>query len=78
MLAITLWMPESPEKLVILSQYIIGLIGTPLAMISICWMAFHTDRRLRMHWVTAVLLVTSVLIIINCLLFGLATQREWI
>ena len=77
-LAISLWMPENPEKLVILSQYIIGLIGTPVAMIGICWMAFQTDRRLRMHLVTAVLLVTSVLVFISCLLFGFAAQREWI
>ena len=77
-LALCLAMPDRPEKLVILSQYIIGLIGTPVAMVGICWMAFHTDRRLRMHWITSVLLLTTVLILATCLIFGVAVQRGWI
>jgi Mn2+/Fe2+ NRAMP family transporter len=77
-LTLALLVPERPEMLVILSQYIIGLFGTPLAMVAICWMAFHTDRRLRMHWLTAVFLLGSVLVLATCLIFGFAVERGWI
>jgi hypothetical protein len=35
-------------------------------MICICWLAFHTDRRVRMRWPAATALVTSVVIILAC------------
>ena len=77
-LTVALAMPTRPEQLVILSQYIVGLIGTPVAMVGICWMAFHTDRRLRMHWFTAVLVVASVLVFVGCLFIGFVVQRGWV
>jgi len=72
-LAITLFVTK-PEGLVILGQYINGLINTPLLMFGICWIAFHTDRRLRMGRVTAVLLMVTVVIILVCLAVGMYAQ----
>jgi len=63
-----------PEGLVILGQYINGLINTPLIMFGICWIAFHTDRRLRMGRVTAVLLLATVVVIVVCLAVGICGQ----
>ena len=74
-LALTLFMSK-PEKLVILGQYINGLVNTPLIMFGICWIAFHTDRRLRMGRTTAVLLLTTVLIIVTCLVIGIYRQMR--
>ena len=72
-LVITLFVTK-PETLVILGQYINGLINTPLIMFGICWIAFHTDRRLRMGRVTAVLLLATVVVIVACLAIGIYSQ----
>ena len=77
-LLLSLWLKDQPEKLVIFSHYVIGLVGTPLAMFGICWIAFRTDRRVRMGWLTAVLLLGSVVVITTCVAFGLAVQRGWV
>ena len=68
--ALSVFMPQQPEKLVILSHYVIGLAGTPIAILAICWMAFHTDRRLRMNKLTAVIFMVTVVVI-------LALPRDW-
>ena len=73
-LAIFLWMPAQPHKLVILSHYTTGLLVTPPAILGICWVAFQTDRRLRMSRATTVLLLGSVLVILACVGFGLFIQ----
>jgi Mn2+/Fe2+ NRAMP family transporter len=65
---------RTPEKLVIFGQYISGLFCTPLLMIGICWMAFRTDRRVRMSRVTAVLLVLSVVVIGACVVGSVVLQ----
>ena len=49
---------------------------TPLLMFCICWLAFHTDRRVRMRWPAAVALVGSVAIILACVLINLAVQMR--
>jgi len=64
------------EKLVIVGQYINGLVNTPLIMFGICWLAFHTDRRLRMRTVTALLMVATVIVILLCLAAGLYVQGQ--
>ena len=51
-----LFMPSQPEQLVVANHYIIGLFGTPVAIVAICWMAFQTDVRLRMEPLTAIVL----------------------
>jgi len=63
-----------PEQLVILGHWIVGAVLTPLLMLSICWLAFHTDRRARMSSLGAVLLVTSTAIIAACVLGGLIVR----
>ena len=70
-LAITLLITKPPEELVIMGQFINGLFNTPLLMFGICWLAFHTDKRLRMNKATAVLLIITVVSIAACLLVGL-------
>ena len=73
-LAITWFIPTTPEFLVILGQAINGGFNTPLLMFGICWLAFHTDKRLRMSTVTAVLLLLTVFVIAACLLVTLFVQ----
>ena len=73
-LAITLFVQQAPEKLVIMGQYINGLFNTPIIMFAICWMALHTDRRLRMGRCSAVMLFVTVAIILACLAAGLYRQ----
>ena len=61
-----------PAKLVIFGQYVSGLFNTPLLMFGICWIAFHTDRRLRRT--TAVLLLATMAVIVTCLVLGVLNQ----
>lgn len=77
-LSIFLFLPKNPEKLVILSHYVIGLIGTPLAVVGIGYLAFQTDRRVRMGWVGGGLLVVSAGVLVTCLVVGFARQQGWI
>lgn len=77
-LSICLLLPEKPEQLVILSQYIIGLVGTPIAIVAIMFLAFRTDRRVRMNFVTACLLLLTVAVILGCVGIGFAHQQGWI
>lgn len=78
MLVVLLTLREPPAKLVILGQYFSGLFNTPLLIFGICWMAFHTDPRLRMRRPTAVLLMISVVVILVCVVAGFAIQKKWI
>jgi Mn2+/Fe2+ NRAMP family transporter len=73
-LAVIFLTGRTPEKLVIFGQYISGLFCTPLLMIGICWMAFRTDRRVRMGKVMAVLLVLSVVMIGVCVVGSVILQ----
>ena len=73
-LTLYLLVPTRPAMMVLLSHYIIGVLGTPLATIAICWLAFRTERRLRMSWPVAVLLLASAGVIMGCVVFGLAVQ----
>lgn len=67
-------MEKQPAKLIVLGHFVLGAFMTPLLMFAICWMAFHTDARVRMGrgWATA--LVASVAVILACVLGGLAIQ----
>ncbi len=64
----------SPAQLVVFGQYVAGLFGTPVLMLAICWLAFRTDKRVRMNRVTAVFLVLSVIVIAACLFISTAMQ----
>lgn len=73
-LTLYLMVPTRPALMVLVSHYIIGVAGTPLATIAICWLAFRTERSLRMSWSVAVLLLASAGVIMGCVVFGLAVQ----
>ena len=77
-LVIFLLMPERPEILVLLSHWLIGMVGTPIAIMVILFLAFKTDRRVRMNLITAGLFVASVLVILTCVGIGFAFQSKWI
>ena len=73
-LTLFLLVPTRPALMVLMSHYIIGVLGTPLATIAICWLAFRTERPLRMSRPIALLLLASAVVIIGCVVFGLAVQ----
>lgn len=73
-----IYLPSQPEQLVLLSQYLIGLVGTPIAIIVILFLAFQTDRRVRMNRLTALLFVISVAVILFCVGAGFGFQQGWI
>jgi hypothetical protein len=65
-----LLVPEPPEKIVIFGQFLSGAFGMPLLTFGICWMAFHTDKRVRMGRVTMALLLFTSVIVIVCAALG--------
>ncbi len=73
-LTLYLLAPTRPALMVLMSHYIIGVLGTPLATVAICWLAFRTERPLRMSRPIAALLLASAGVIIGCVIFGLAVQ----
>jgi len=73
-LAIALIARRPPEELVIFAQYVAGLYCTPLLMVAICWLAFHTDKRVRMSRVTAIFLLLSVAVITSCIVMYLVIE----
>ncbi len=73
-LTLFLLVPTRPALMVLMSHYIIGVLGTPLATIAICWLAFRTERPLRMSRPIELLLLASAVVIIGCVVFGLAVQ----
>ena len=60
----------APEKLVIMGQFINGLVNTPLLMIGILYLAFKTDKRLRMSTITSVALIVTAIAILSCIVMG--------
>jgi amino acid transporter len=74
LMAAFLLMEKQPARLIVLGHFVLGAFMTPLLMFAICWMAFHTDRRVRMGrwWATA--LLASAAIILYCVLRGLYLQ----
>lgn len=65
-------MRSAPAELIILGHFIIGAFMTPLLMLCIVWLAFHTDRRVRMGRLSATALLISASIILGCVLIGLS------
>lgn len=74
LLAVFLGTTASPAKLIMFGHFVLGAFLTPLLMLCICWVAFHTDRRVRMSWPTAVALMGSVVIILACVVFNAVVQ----
>ena len=73
-LILYLFFPDRPGYMVILSHYIIGVFGTPLVAVAVCWMAFRINRSMRMSSLGAWLLVGSAVVIIGSVVLGLAVQ----
>ena len=73
-LTVFFWLPEQPQRLVVISHYTIGLLGTPPVILGICWLAFQTKRDLRMGKGTATLLLLSGLVILLCVVGGVLIQ----
>jgi Mn2+/Fe2+ NRAMP family transporter len=69
---------EAPATLVKFGQFFAAVFNTPLIMFGICWLAFHTDRRLRMRPWTAAALLASVAVVTTCVIIGLAIERGWL
>lgn len=69
-----LLLPKEPARWVIAGHYVLGAFMMPLLMFAVLWMAFHTDRRVRMGWAWATALLASAAIILACVLVGLAVQ----
>jgi hypothetical protein len=69
-----LLLPKEPARWIVTGHYVLGAFMMPLLMFAILWMAFHTDRRVRMGRGWAAALVASAAIILACVLVGLAVQ----
>jgi hypothetical protein len=69
---------EPPHRLVIFGQFFSAVINMPLMMFGVCWLAFHTDRRVRMSPWAAAALLASVAVLTTCTAVGLAIQRGWL
>jgi len=67
---------QPPAELIIAGHFVLGAIMTPLLMFAICWMAVHTDARVRMGRATAVALAATVVIIVVCVIANLYEQFE--
>ncbi|MGH7575982.1 MAG: hypothetical protein ACREM1_12770 [Longimicrobiales bacterium] len=65
-------MRSAPAELIIVGHFIIGAFMTPLLMLCIVWLAFHTDRRVRLGRVSAAALIISAAAILGCVLIGLS------
>jgi len=57
-----------PEKIIILTGWFSGIVCTPLVIFGITWLAFRTDKRVRMGKFSAICLILSVAVILGCLL----------
>jgi len=76
LVAAFLLIKEAPADLIIAGHFVLGAIMTPLLMFAICWMAVHTDARVRMGRATAVALAASVVVILACVIANLYEQVQ--
>ncbi len=67
-----------PETLVIFGQYFAGIFNTPILILAICWLAFHTRKELRMRAAWTAGLLISVIVILFCVAFGILVQTGFI
>ena len=58
----------NPAELVILGQWVNGVFNTPLLMIGVLYLAYQTDKRLRMSTITSLLLIATAAAIMACIL----------
>lgn len=74
LLAAFLTMSTEPKDLIVVGHFVLGAFMTPLLMGCICWLAFQTDRRVRMNAITAAFLLGSSAVFLACVLYGLVKQ----
>jgi manganese transport protein len=74
LLSIFLVTTVSPAGPIMFGHFILGVFLTPLLMLCIGWLAFRTDRRVRMSWPAAVALVGSIVIILACVAVNVFVQ----
>jgi hypothetical protein len=67
LLAAFLTIDQPPAELIVAGHFVLGAVMMPLLMLAICWLAFHTDRRVRMGRWTAAGLIASVAVIFGCI-----------
>ena len=76
LLAAYLLIDKPPANLIVAGHFVLGAVMMPLLMLAICWLAFHTDRRVRMGPVAATALVVSILVILFCVAANLYIQAS--
>jgi Mn2+/Fe2+ NRAMP family transporter len=74
LLAAYLMIDKAPANLIVAGHFVLGAVMMPLLMFAICWLAFHTDGRVRMGPLAATALVASVLAILFCVAANLYIQ----
>jgi Mn2+/Fe2+ NRAMP family transporter len=74
LLAAFLLIEKPPVDLIVAGHFVLGAVMMPLLMLSICWLAFHTDARVRMGRGTAAALIASVAIILGCVFVNVLVQ----
>ena len=74
LLAVFLSMQSRPDRYIVSGHFVLGAFLTPLLMFCICWLAFRTDRRVRMGWWTAAGLLASVAIIFGCVVVNVVVH----
>ncbi len=77
LLAAYLAIDRPPVNLIVAGHYVLGAVMMPLLMLAICWLAFHTDRRVRMGPWTAAGLIASVVVIFGCVIVNVVVQRMY-
>jgi len=74
LLIVFLSMQSRPAQYIVSGHFVLGAFLTPMLMFCICWLAFHTDRRVRMGWGAGTALVASMVVILSCVLINTAVQ----
>lgn len=62
---------QPPAMIVIFAQFVSGLFLTPLLMLSVGWLAFHTEKPLRMGRTSATCLLVSIVVVCSCIVAAL-------
>jgi manganese transport protein len=74
LLAVFLLMKSRPDQFIVSGHFVLGALLTPMLMFCICWLAFHTDRRVRMSRWTAAALLGSMAVIMGCVVVNVVIQ----
>jgi len=70
LLAAFMILRKAPDWSIVSGHFVLGAFLTPVLMCCICWLAFHTDRRVRMGWPAAVGLIGSMVTILGVVAYA--------